>query len=236
MNRIVQHIDLDLVTITKQADLTACGGFRGNMANGCTTRCTGEAAIRDQCHIFVQSHASQCGSRHQHFTHTGTAFRSFIKDHNDISRMDLSTVDRIDRFCFSNEHPCCAGVNKHFRGNCAALDNAAVFGNVAKQESQSAHPGIRIFDRADDLRIAVLCTGNIFAYALSAHRHQTGMQQANAGQFLHHSCHAARFVEFFHEVVACRCQMAQVGRLFADFIEPLQIKFVSSFVCNGGQV
>ena len=219
-----------------QADGAAGGRLRADVTDSGATGCAGEAAVRDEGHCLIQLHACQRRGGVEHLPHARAALGAFVADDHHIARDDLARVDGGDGFLLAVEHPRRAGMLLHLRGDSAALDNAAVRGNVAPQDLQTAGLRVGVLDGTDGLFVQDMGTLDILAKGLAGDGGHVQVQQALLGQLRLYCRDAARCVQIRHVGGACRCQMAQVGGLGADLVEQLQVDGHTGLVGDGQQV
>ena len=98
----------------------------------------------------------------------------------------------------------------HLGGHGAALDDAAIGGDVAPQDLQAAGLRIGILDGTDGLVVQDVSTLDVLAQGLAGHGRHIQIQQALLGQLCLHGGDAAGGVEVGHVGGACGSQMAEV--------------------------
>ena len=103
------------------------------------------------------------------------------------------------------------------------LDHAAVFGDVAPEDHQTAGLTVRIFDRTDDFVRDAGLAFDVLTDGLAGDGHQAEINEVLLGQFIENCRQTAVSVEVEHMIRACRCQVAQVRDLGAVFIEYMQV-------------
>src|SRR5581483_9258541 len=79
------RIDLDDVAIFQQADRSANGGFRPDMADAEAARGAGEPAVSDECDLTAGALPGQRSRGREHFPHAGTAARALVADDDDLA-------------------------------------------------------------------------------------------------------------------------------------------------------
>ena len=137
------------------------------MSNTCSTRCTGKSSVCDQCYTRAKSHTSNCRSRIQHLTHSGTTLRSLIADNYYVSGNDLATLDSRNSVFLAVEHTCRTFMYHHLRNYCRTFYHAGIRCDITSQYCNSASLAIWIVNRTDNFRIAVDTIFNILSYRLT---------------------------------------------------------------------
>ena len=100
------------------------------MPDRCATSSTREASICQQCYIFIETHTSNHRCWCQHFTHTRTAFRSFVADNYNITFYDFTAYDSFNRFFFTIEYLCWTRMNKHICIYGTGFYNGTIYSKV----------------------------------------------------------------------------------------------------------
>ena len=78
-------------------------GFGSNVAGHEAVRGAAEAAVGEQRNGIAEPCADQRGGDGEHFAHAGTAFRSFVANHDDIAGLDSVFFDRSEGGFFAIE-------------------------------------------------------------------------------------------------------------------------------------
>src|SRR5699024_9015313 len=104
-------------------------------------------------HGGVQLHAGQGRGGIQHLTHAGAAAGAFVPDDHHVAGNDLAAVDGGDGLLLTVKDPGRAAVLLHLGGHGAALDHAAVGGNVAPQDLQATGLAVGIGDGPDGVLV-----------------------------------------------------------------------------------
>ena len=118
----------------------------------------------------------------------------------------------------------------------AALDDAAIGGDVAPQNLQTTGLRIGIIDGTDGLVVQDVSALDVLAEGLAGDGGDIEVQQTLLGQLCLHGRDAAGGVEVGHVGGACGGQMAEVRGLGAYLIEKLQIDRHTGLVGDGQQV
>src|SRR5699024_9117099 len=105
----------------------------------------------------------------------------------------------------------------------AALDHAAVGGNVAPQDLQAAGLAVRVVDGADGLLVEDVRPRNVLAQRLAGDGGNIQVQQSLLGQLCLNGRDAAGGIQVGHMGGTGGSQMAEVGGLGADLVEEFEI-------------
>ena len=232
----VGDVDGDLVSLLHQTDGTAGGGLRTDMADGSAPAGAGEAAVSDEGHSLIQTHACQSGGRIQHLPHAGAALGALVADDHHIAGDDLPGVDGGDGIVLTVEHPGRTGVGLHLGGHGAALDHAAVGGQIAPEDLQTAGGAVGVFNGTDGVGVQILGAPDVLPYCLTGDGQAVQIQQVPLGQLCLYGRDAAGGVQLRHVGGARRGQMAQVGSPGGDLVEQLQVHRYASLLGDGQQV
>ena len=227
---------MDGIAFLNKANGAAGSSLRTDVANGSAAGSAGEAAIGDEGHGLVQLHAGQSGGGVEHLTHTGAALGAFVADDHHVARDDLARIDGGDGRFLAVEDAGRAGVLLHLGGHGAALDDAAIGGDVAPQDLQTAGLRIGSIDGTDGLVVQDVSALDVLAEGLAGDGGDIQVQQALLGQLGLHGGDAACGVQIRHVGGTGRGQMAQVGGLGADLIEQLQVDGHTGLISDGQQV
>ena len=200
------------------------------MADGGAAGGTREASVRDERHAVPQARTHDGGRRIQHFTHTGAALGAFVADDDDFAGVDFAAVNGVQRIFFAVKDAGLALMNHHVGTYGRAFYHAAFGGKVALQNGDAALFGDRIFHRVNDFGVENLGAFDVFGDRFAGDGHQIRLEEAQFGDFGHHGADAARFIEFFDVVVACRGEVAEIRRVAADFVRNGKIKLNAAFV------
>ena len=125
------------------------------MADGQARGATREAPVGQKRAGFAQTFGFQIAGGIEHFLHARPALWPFIADDDDITLFDLVRQDRLNRGVLAFEHPRGAGEFQDRFIHASGFHDAAIGGDVALQNSQTAILGKRVFGRADDALFAV---------------------------------------------------------------------------------
>ncbi|CAN4018777.1 Glycerate dehydrogenase, partial [Dysosmobacter welbionis] len=134
------------------------------------------------------------------------------------------------------KHPGGTGVGQHLRGHGAALHHAAVGGQIAPEDLQSAGGGVGILDGPNGVVVEVLDPLNVLAHGLAGDGQAVQIQKTALGQLRLDSRDAAGRVQVRHVGGARRGQVAQVGGLLADLVEQGQVHRAARLLGDGQQV
>ena len=63
-------------------------------------RSAGEAAVGNQRDVFSESCSHDSGGGREHLRHPGTAFRSFVSDHDHIALLNFFPLQRMQHVFF----------------------------------------------------------------------------------------------------------------------------------------
>ena len=150
--------------------------------------------------------------------------------------MDIPRVDGGLGLFLGFKDPGGAFVNLHLGQHRAALDHAALGGQIAVEHGNAAGGGVGILHGADDGGVDVHGVRDVLAQGLAGDRHDRGVQQILLGQFLQNGVYAAGGVQVLHVGGAGGGQMAQVRGHGADFVGHVQVEVHAALVGDGGQV
>src|SRR5690349_2676498 len=78
VERTLDRIDLDDVTVAEQPDRAADGGLGADVADAKSPRRAGKTSIRYERDFFTCALTVKCSRGRQHFAHAGTAARSLV--------------------------------------------------------------------------------------------------------------------------------------------------------------
>ena len=168
--------------------------------------------------------------------HAGAALGAFVADDHHVAGVDLARIDGGNGGVLAVKDAGRAAVYLHFGRNGAALDHAAVRGDVAPQNLQAAGLGVGVVDGADSLVVHDMGTRDVLAQGLAGDSGHIQVQQVSLSQLGLHRRDAACFVQVGHMGGARRGQMAEVRRLGADFVEEVQVDGAACLLGNGQQV
>src|SRR2546423_1707254 len=104
MQNTFGDIDFDRVPVANRGDRTAHRSFRSDMADHQAASRAGEAAIGEQRHRFAQPRSGKGSRDRKYSAHARSATRSFVTDHQYISRLDFVALDRSERIFFAIEN------------------------------------------------------------------------------------------------------------------------------------
>ena len=206
------------------------------MSDGGTTGRAREASVSDECHVLIQSHTGDRRGGRQHLTHTGAACGAFVTNDHHVALDDLAGVDGGNGFFLALVYLGGTFMHKHFGCHGASLDHAAVGCQISAKNRDTAGLREGIVHRANNLGVAIERIRDILRHGLARHRHDRGVKQTQLVDFFEHRVHAARLIKILHVGGACGCQMAQIGGLFADLVDHIQIEFHAALVGDGGKV
>ena len=127
-------------------------------------------------------------------------------------------------------------MHHHFRCNSAALDDAAVLCDVAPQDRDSAGLGVRIFERTNDLGVAVDHALQVLADRPAGAGDEREVEEVALGELLHDGRNAARHVKLLDMVRACRSEVADVRHLAGELVERLELERNACFVRDREQM
>ena len=150
--------------------------------------------------------------------------------------MDAAVVDGVDGLFLAVKDAGRAGVALHFRRHGAALDHAAVGGQVAPQNLQTAGLAVGVVDGTDGLLVQDMGALDVLTQRLAGDGGHIQIQQALLGQLGLHRRNAAGLVQVGHVGGTGRGQMAEVGGLGTDLVEDLQIQRHARLMGDGQQV
>src|SRR5579871_4825968 len=94
------RVDLDDVAVLEQRNRTANGSFRPDMADAEAARCARKTAVGDEGDLAARPLAGQRCGRRKHFTHSGTAARSFVADDEDLAFLVRLLFNRFEGILF----------------------------------------------------------------------------------------------------------------------------------------
>ena len=127
-----------------------------------------------------------------------------------------------------------AGVFEHRGRNARGFDDAAVGGEVAVQDRQAAGLAVGLFERMDALRILDFRRLDALAERYAGNGHAVEVQQArNLADFIEDGADAAGGVDIFDMPAAGGRDLADVGALGTDGVDPVQIVFDAGLVGDG---
>src|SRR5699024_9698494 len=129
----IRDVDTDDIAFFNKGDRTAHRCLRRNVSYGRSPGSAAETSVCDQGDGGAQSHAGNGGCGVQHLSHSRTAFRSFVTDHDHVAFHDLSAFDRRDGVFFTVEDSRRSFVYHHLLHNGGTLHNAAIRSQIAFQ-------------------------------------------------------------------------------------------------------
>ena len=194
------------------------------MSDGCATGCAGKTSVGDEGYSRIELHAGDGRGRSEHLTHTRSAGRTLITDHDTVARLDLATVDRLDGVFLGVEAARGALIDHHLRCNGRTLDDGAMWCEVSIQYGETAFLEVWIIERTDDLRITIDAVLRRLADGLTENRHTVSVDQAMLVELVDHGIDSAGIHEILHVVVTRRCQMAEVRGTVGDLIDLMKIE------------
>ena len=89
----VEHDD---VAVADEADRTADGSFRPDMADAEAARRAREASVRDEGDLVAHALAVERGGRRQHLAHAGPALRTLVADDEDVALLVPAVLHRLE--------------------------------------------------------------------------------------------------------------------------------------------
>ncbi len=221
MDAVIRDINGDHVPFLNIGDEAVGSCFRRDVTNGCATGGTGEAAVRDKGNFLVEAGTGDGRGRVQHFTHARAACRALVADNYNVTRMDTTVVDDLDGLLFAVEDTGRSSVGQHFGSNSGAFYYAAVGRQITEEDGNSAGLCKRIVQITNDFRVKFLMTLKVLCHSFSGAGHDVGVNKTCLGEFIQNTVDAAGLIEVLHIGAACWCQMADVRRMLADFIDAL---------------
>ena len=115
-------------------------------------------------------------------------------------------------------------MHHHFRRDSAALDDAAVLRDVAPQDRDAAGLGVRIFERTNDLGVAINHALQVLADRLAGAGDEREVEEAALRQLLHDGRNAARCVQLLDMVRTCRGEVADVRNFAGKLVERFELE------------
>ncbi len=203
------------------------------MADCCTLGAATEAAICNQGHLRVQTHAGNGGSWGQHLSHTRSTFGTFVANHHHISLTDLLAHNRIHRGFFGIKYPGGSFIYRHFRSHRRLLHHRPLWCQVAEQDSNASFIVVGIFQSTDYLGILYLRPLEIFAHCLAGNAQGATVNQIGLIQPGQHRLNPPSGIEIFQPMRTSRAQTAQVRDACAHLIEQIEIKIYLSLLGDG---
>ena len=174
MNAACRDVNVDGVAVAHESDRTARCRFRRGVADGEAGGAAGEAAIGEQRAGFAQPHGFQVAGRVKHFLHPRAASGAFVADDDDVARLHFALQDAFDGGVLAFVNDGGAGEAVDAFVHAGGFDDAAVFGDVAVEDSKAAFLRVGVFDGADAavftvvinaVKAAVLRKGGLAAQA-----------------------------------------------------------------------
>src|SRR5581483_6867014 len=137
VDRAVRDVDRDLVAVLDERDQATAGRLRGDVADRETRGAAGEAAVGDQRTLLTQTETLDVRGRVEHLLHTRPTLRALVPDHDDVAGLDPLGEDAGDRVVLGFEDDRGPGERQAVVRDAGGLDDAAVRGNVARQDRQA---------------------------------------------------------------------------------------------------
>ena len=109
----------------------------------------GEAAIGDERALRAEPGALEVGGRVEHLLHAGSALRALVADDDDVALLDLLREDHLDGLLLGLGDPRRTGEVPLVLGHAGGLDDAAVGGEVAREDRQSPFARVGVLDGTD---------------------------------------------------------------------------------------
>ena len=214
---VVVHVNIDDVAIFQQANHAPLGRFGRDMSDTRSPRRTGKSSVGDQGHFLAQSHSRDQGGGGEHLLHTGTASGPFITDYDDISCFHFSAGDADDRLLLGVEAHGRAAEGSHIGIDTCSLDDRTLCREIAVENRKSAHFGVGIVDRVDDIFVFDFGIRDTLSDRLSLDRGIVEFKDiiASFGDLMHHRAHAAGSVDILH------MDRGEGGGYFGDMADAL---------------
>ena len=206
------------------------------MSDGCATGCAGETSVGDEGYSRIELHAGDGRGRSEHLTHTRSAGRTLITDHDTVARLDLATIDRLDGVFLGVEAARGALIDHHLRCNSRTLDDGAMWCEVAIENGETALLEIWVIERTDDFRITIDAVLRRLADGLTENRHTVSVNEAMLIKLVDHGIDSAGIHEILHVVVTRRCQMAEVRGTVGDLVDLMKIERNACLMCYRHEV
>ena len=182
----------------------------------------GKSGVRDQPHTLMKSQADQRVNAEHQFFHARRPLTSFIPDHNNISRHDLSCLDRLECRPVPVKDLCLPPHILHFIIHGSGPDNCAVWRQVAPQDLKSRLLEQGSFQRVDNL---VFPGRYLRKHLLPGNAvHARNLCKQFAFQHLHHIHYTARIMKIHHRIRTTWNHRIDAGNLFGIFFKILQRK------------
>ena len=226
------------------------------MADDRAAACAGEAAVGDERHAGSQLRVGADGlAGVEHLGHAAAA-GAFVTDEDGISGLDLLVQNGADALFLAVKGLCAQGGVEHVLGAGGVLDDTALRGQIALQDSDAAVGALGVVKAVDDILagdfdaqtlglflqdlVAVLVEAvllqlfQIFAQRLAGDGHHVQMQHGL--DLFHHAGHAACIVEVLCGPVAGRTDVQQIVCAAVHPVKGVGIDLKAELVCNGGQM
>ncbi len=182
------------------------------MAHHKAVGATRKAAVGNQGHLFAQTSPHNRAGRLEHLRHPRPPLGPFVADHHHMARLHFAAADGIIGLKFTVKHNCLPLKKLTFLAR--NLGHAAPLSQVAVEDLQVTGLFDRIGQRPDDGLVGGQVWGfrEVFGQGLAGHRQGAAIEQAFLKEVFHHGRHPAYLMEVFHQVLAARLEVGQVGR------------------------
>ena len=226
------------------------------MADDRAAACAGEAAVGDERHAGSQLRVGADGlAGVEHLGHAAAA-GAFVTDEDGISGLDLLVQNGADALFLAVKGLCAQGGVEHVLGAGGVLDDTALRGQIALQDSDAAVGALGVVKAVDDILagdfdaqtlglflqdlVAVLVEAvllqvfQVFAQRLAGDSHHVQMQHGL--DLFHHAGHAACIVEVLCGPVAGRTDVQQIVCAAVHPVKGVGIDLKAELVGDGGQM
>ena len=124
----------------------------------------------------------------------------------------------------------------HFIAYSTFLYHASVRSQVSGKNGQASCLAVRIVNRADNFRILVYTSLDIFSYGLSCNCHTVQIQKILFRQLVHYCVDTSGLVQILNVSRTCRCQMAEIRCFLTDLICECNVKIPADLMGNSRQM
>ena len=144
-----RDVDPDAIALLDEADRAAFARLGRDVTDAEARRPAGEAPVGDEGANLAEPLAFQKRGRVEHLLHSRTALGPFIDDHHHVAGMDLVARDRVAGRLLRLEDPRRPLELPARFVDAGGLHDAAVLGDIAVEDGQSALLAVGVRDVAD---------------------------------------------------------------------------------------
>ena len=148
------------------------------MSDTGSARSAAETSVSDQCNFVTKPLPHNVTGGREHFLHTGSAFRSFVANNNNIAGFNFAAENSCACFFLRFKDDRRAFMNQHLRVNARTFHDRTFGGDISVQDGESALFAVGIFNGMNAFFVKRFCSGNILAKRFPGNRRTVELEQS----------------------------------------------------------